>query len=383
MSCSMPALVEARHDGRLGPSEAASVERHLGVCRECAEYSAVIERVRATVREPRRSATAFEHQRIRVALLRAMAVAAPHRGRRRVLALAVGFAVLVTGCLALANSGVIARWAGPLLEKVRSTPAGARGLRIDASTGARFERTRKGDADVVVVHAGTVDVSRGVLGPGERLLVQIGDAELEAKSSRFTIEADGDRIQRLHVDEGLVEIRASGFTAAIPSGGSWRFSPVAPPLSPPPRPTENVVAPTPSADPASTASSAKVVADVRRAPARPVVAPSLEPRPEAPTTSALDDRSPRLDDASLVFAHAIEALGRGDHEEAARGFSKFTEVAPNDPRADEADFLRVLAFERAGQPMPTRLAAARYLAAWPSGAHRADVRRVLDAHGGP
>jgi hypothetical protein len=92
-ACPQSNLIEALHDGRLGPIEAASCERHLRSCAECAARQRHLASVRAAVRVPVDPPTPLAHQRARNALLRA-AVAEPHAPpRRRRLAVAAGLFV--------------------------------------------------------------------------------------------------------------------------------------------------------------------------------------------------------------------------------------------------------------------------------------------------
>lgn len=75
MTCTKAALVEALRDGRLGPQESASVERHLATCAECAALARDLDRIGAALRAPSPPATPLEHQRARVALLERAALA--------------------------------------------------------------------------------------------------------------------------------------------------------------------------------------------------------------------------------------------------------------------------------------------------------------------
>jgi anti-sigma factor RsiW len=74
----MGGLVEARRDGRLGDRERASLERHLETCSACRALERDLEEVRVLLRRSSVPApTPLEHQRGRLALLRA--AAAPSR----------------------------------------------------------------------------------------------------------------------------------------------------------------------------------------------------------------------------------------------------------------------------------------------------------------
>lgn len=81
----------------------------------------------------------------------------------------------------------------------------------------------------------------------------------------------------------------------------------------------------------------------------------------APRTSDVDDRAVRR----LVLGPLVDVDGAGRRERAS------VEAHPDDPRADEADYMGAIALERAGRRDEAKAAARRYLAKWPAGAHRA------------
>jgi anti-sigma factor RsiW len=106
-TCPQSNLIEALHDGRLGPTEAASCERHLRTCPECAARQRHLAAVREAVRAPVDPPTPLAHQRARNALLRA-AVAEPHappRHRRLALVAGVFFAASALAGVSLWRAG--------------------------------------------------------------------------------------------------------------------------------------------------------------------------------------------------------------------------------------------------------------------------------------
>lgn len=80
--CPQLNLVEALHDGRLGPNEQASCERHMRTCAVCTARQHALREIRDAVRSAVAEPTQLEHQRARLALLRA-AVAPPRRAAPR------------------------------------------------------------------------------------------------------------------------------------------------------------------------------------------------------------------------------------------------------------------------------------------------------------
>ena len=65
-----------------------------------------------------------------------------------------------------------------------------------------------------------------------------------------------------------------------------------------------------------------------------------------------------------------------DNELAADRFRGFSTTHAGDPRADEADYLRAIALQRAGHDGDARTASRGYLQARPGGAHRTDVKTI-------
>jgi TolA-binding protein len=215
---------------------------------------------------------------------------------------------------------------------------------------------------VVTLTSGAIDVTRGPLAPGERFVVRTGDAEIDVRGTAFRVEADRNRIRGVVVAEGTLEVRYAGFSAVIPSGGSWRATD--PPVA---------ATPPPSAPPATAAR----VAMARRAPARVAKAPPVEESPPAvKDTPPPPVAGATLPASSVEFAAAMEALGRGDFNDGVVRLVTFTRAHPEDARADEADYLQAIALQRAGRAHDAVAAAKRYLGARPEGAHRSDAQRI-------
>ena len=95
--CDRAALVEAMFDRRLGPSEHASMERHLKQCALCSERLRDLDALQQALRSTASPISPLEHQRARLALLRR--TAAPAVRRRAPVALIA--AALITLPLAV------------------------------------------------------------------------------------------------------------------------------------------------------------------------------------------------------------------------------------------------------------------------------------------
>jgi TolA-binding protein len=117
-------------DGRLGPAEQASTERHLKSCASCAELLRDLTSLREMLRSSSASVSSLEHQRARLALLRQTATPPATKHHRPAALLA---AALVTFPLAvwastssLSFSRIRDAVLGPTTPVVAVTPAIAR-----------------------------------------------------------------------------------------------------------------------------------------------------------------------------------------------------------------------------------------------------------------
>ncbi len=106
-ACPMAPLLEANRDGRLGEREAATLARHVALCESCRTFARDLDDVQSLLRGVSvPPLTPFEHQRGRLALLRAAAAPLPQlpRPRRaRPLALIGVSAGAALACLAAAT----------------------------------------------------------------------------------------------------------------------------------------------------------------------------------------------------------------------------------------------------------------------------------------
>lgn len=364
------------------------MERHVPVCEACTQAARDLDRIGEALRAPREPATPLEHQRARLGLLRR--ATEPRPGSATVSPSPWRFAVAA----AVVTVAVVTGWAGARLTAAPARPVVAlhhrppprlappRETALRPSDDARFDRTRSAGLEVVTLTQGTLDVTVRPLGPGERFVVRTGDAEVEVRGTAFRIEADQGHIRGVAVAEGAVEVRYAGFSAVIPSGGSWRATGDA---------AASTAAPAaPKADPAATATATAIAAPVAPAPriaARGPIAPAPRTLPEAPApppeaappepekvVPAVAPRGPSA--ASIAFADAMQALRRGDYAQSAAQLEGFSSAHGKDPRADEAEYLRAIALQRAGRAADAAAAARRYLSTRPRGAHRAEAQRI-------
>jgi TolA-binding protein len=69
----------------------------------------------------------------------------------------------------------------------------------------------------------------------------------------------------------------------------------------------------------------------------------------------------------------MAALDVGDNHQAAAAFANFLEKHPRDARAEDAAYLRVIAFQRSGDGAGMKQAALEYLRHYPAGFRHAEV----------
>lgn len=375
-------LVEALRDGRLGVQERASMERHIAGCAPCAALARDLETIGKTLRVPRGEATPLEHQRARLALLRRATVEPPARA-------SLQSKQLLVAAFAMAAATILAFWGGRQTAPERADVAlhmgaaphvpMAQETNLRPSDDARFSRKREAGVDVVTLEDGSLDVSLRPLAPGERFVIRTKDAEIVVRGTAMRVAAEQGHIKSVSAIEGTVEIQYAGYLAVIPSGGSWRAT--AETTASTPNQVSfsgnavNVAAPAVAVAPPTSKMATKMPAPRKN----PGVAAPKEKAPEAPAvspTSAATNAPPAGAPASRAFADAMRSLRDGDYARSAADLEWFAATHPNDVRADEAEYLRAIALQRAGRASEAAAAARRYLATRPSGAHRLEAKRI-------
>jgi TolA-binding protein len=190
---------------------------------------------------------------------------------------------------------------------------------VHARAGARFARLSAAPDEIIRLEDGTIEIDVAPLHPGDRLVVLVGDAELEVRGTRFEVVAASDRLVAVSVQHGRVDVRpGSGAPASLAAGQSWRpptpaLAPLPPAIEPPPP------APKPRAKPRTV---------IRTPPPPPAHAPPPEER-------AYDD--------------AWTAMRGGDFARAAAAFARVFLLAPESALAEDAAFWHAVALARANR----------------------------------
>jgi ferric-dicitrate binding protein FerR (iron transport regulator) len=371
--CPMADLVEARRDGRLRDRELASLERHIAGCASCRAAEQQLAQMAAYVREPLPGdLTQLEHQRGRLALLRAAVRPAPRAPRWHV---AVAPAAALLGIAALVAVAA-ARSPGPaplamhvprpaLPPAVDSREAAARpGTTIRASRGARFDRSSQGGLERVDLIEGALDLQVDPLEPGQRFIVATDDAEVEVRGTVFHVEAHEGALASVSVTEGKVAVRHRDQTTLLLPGEAW------PPSSAPPS----------ALPPAPGPASPPVAALGRRArpgAARGGHAPDTDAGFGGGASSAPEESG--RSEASRAFADGMSLIEHGEDAAAAEKLEAFRAAHPRDPRAEDAAFLAIVSLQRAGRTAEAKAAAARFLDRYPASPRAAAVKAMAGA----
>jgi TolA-binding protein len=107
---------------------------------------------------------------------------------------------------------------------------------------------------------------------------------------------------------------------------------------------------------------------------RPSAPEATQPRRPLAARSSVRQHDPP--DSSLEFNAAMAAFDRGDCRQAATGLDRFIAAHPQDPRTEDASYLRVMALRKCGDERSMRAAAVRYLQRYPAGFRRLEVERL-------
>jgi hypothetical protein len=258
---------------------------------------------------------------------------------------------------------------------VRATP-GTSYRRYDDG-GRHFLQLRSGRLEIEVQHA-----------DGEpRLRVLTPDGVLDDLGTTFVVEVAQDRTQWVEVSVGLVRVAIVGRPVAMVEPGQV--------YRPYPSDAVAVLAPDTSSVPSRDLlrdTEPDVVAQLGAPPmppmpvemastdAGPKVLPKSAHRKPPPNARSVARDSAAGDDGSLAaraFSEAVQTLDRGEAVDAARRFRAFAQTYPTDRRAEDAGYLRVVSWLRAGKRAEARSAAEEFLRRYPEGFRRQDVERLL------
>jgi hypothetical protein len=345
-SCEHLRDVEALRDGRIAPEQLADVERHIAQCSVCAAEQAALHHLAEQLRAlPNPKPDPFRQRRRRAELLADLSRGGPPSKRRTPL---VGIAL--AACAALVWLGISTRTDQ---EQTAAVAAQAEVV-ITPDRGAIY--TRKATSQGIEVRLTEGRIALRVRGSSERsaVIVRTPDGEVVDRGTIFSVSVLGQRTREVAVQEGKVWVSLQDRPSRlVVAGESYHPYPE----------LDHTVAPMVvlEAEEDAAVAPATLANDTRRTP---------------PTS--LRKLSKR--NADEMSARGVQALEEQRALDASRDFAAFCAHFSADPRAEDAAYLAVVAFSRAGRDAEARRAAARYLARYPKGLRAHEVSQRLGAH---
>jgi hypothetical protein len=267
------------------------------------------------------------------------------------------------------------------IEHGAGTVSFENGTRIALDAGSYFEYREGRQTRRFGLRHGAAHVHVVKLLPGERFIVETRDAEVEVKGTVFDVVAADDaecgELTRVVVHEGVVEVRAHGRTERVPSGSRW-------PLGCDERsktaavevPAATVVPAAPmAAARLSTAQRAQSTAE--QAQPAPVVQASPAAETVEPAAASKAPEESDLAEQNRMFGVAMQARRAGRFASALSSYEEFLARYPNGPLSESARVERIRILTKLDPPRARSLAA-RYLADYPRGFARAEVRAIAE-----
>jgi anti-sigma factor RsiW len=340
--------VEALEDGRLNGPDRAAFERHLALCAECKAERQGFESLREAMRHlPAPETSPIARLRLRASVLR--------EANKRVVSVrhapSVRWAATVLALVGAAGAAVA--WNVRKAE-VASTAAVSAPPKFEviSAPGVQWRSRTDGSVVTVSLDEGSASFSVHHLGAAQRFFVSLPDGEIEVRGTRFIVDVEEHQTRSVAVTEGRVALRRSGAPEVLLLAGDYWSNPPSVP-----RPIVDLrTIPLVDAGP-------RAVDGVPKSRAAPSSSASVG--------SALPTRGDRFDEAVASFK--AEDYARADVQ-----LQAFVRQFPDDPRAEDASFLRAVARWRTGDKDGAAQLARTYLVSYPSGLRRSEARRIID-----
>ncbi len=360
----------------------ATLEAHLAGCAECSAAWRDLGELADVAREL--APAPLSHERsaaMRAALMEEAAaepVARPPSGRS--VARWVALAAAATLFLGAGAAGMA--WLRPpaepeqlirLVEAPVPKPA-YRGT-VMAQPGTRMARLGEAPDEVVRLVQGSVTCEVAHLAEGERFRVITGDAEVEVRGTAFDVVAEEDRLVRVRVIHGVVEVRPAGRpSVSLEPGGEWSAD--APPsevdvaavATPEPEPVAPAVV---EVEVEASSLAPRRLRKARRASARRVEAhaeaasePAAEPEAaEAEARTEVDEAEAEPTTEEVAFQAGWTAMRERRFSEAADAFDR-VKNGPWSALTEDATYWKAVALARGGAATRAVGAFEAYLAAY-------------------
>lgn len=340
-SCPKRFEAEAMRDGRLTGAELTRFERHANVCAACSSEIHALEQLADAVRASVRDHAGADELRVRrertrllAAFDRALVSSERQPGRHRWLWPAATAAVI---------AGVFVFWHARAVVH----PVPASNVVVHADSTAVWSRHTQSHRERIVLEHGALFVRVDHSVSTDQLVIELPDGELEDTGTIFSVSAEDGHTARVAVQEGSVVLRIRDkVPVALGAGETWTADETPGPPA--------MKAPVPKLD----GGRDERVQRRRSSAARPSTRPD-------------DRRDPAVD-----FYAAMAAFDRGDCRQAAAGFAGFMVAHPDDSRAEDAAYLRIMSLHKCGDEGGMKAAALIYLQHYPTGFRHVEVERL-------
>jgi hypothetical protein len=232
---------------------------------------------------------------------------------------------LLTAATIAVTTVLVLRVIGDQHDGVASREPLARRATLHALPGARLVRTGSAPNETVRLYSGKVMFDVPPLAPRHSFRVVTGDAEVRVHGTTFEVEAEDDRLLRVQVINGVVEVRLLGEQPIrLETHDRWR------------RPETPMV---------TTAPSRRAIAKADPRPSRAHPAPLPDPQTKGETPPPRGSEV-RLDEEA--FNRGWAELRDARYGEAADAFAESLAAEPDGAIAPDALFWRAVALEHAG-----------------------------------
>lgn len=342
-----------------GPGD--PLHSHLASCQRCAEMARLSHLIRQV---PVQLPPAARRKEVRTGLLAIAAARKPARRTWRRTALAATLLLFGAAAALFGRSALAPEPYTPPAPEPRGV--------LYPQAGARFSHQVSPEGDVVRLTEGTLLVEVEHLGPKERFLVVVGDAEIEVRGAspessadgeqansekvkmygvRFEVIAGWDHLQSVRVFQGEVEVRPVQMPEQrLGANKEWRAPVEAEPD------TASTAHPTPETTPAAP------------------VAVTAPPVRSAPPAVPRKEQAPALDPREVAFQEGTDALRSGDFDLAAE---RFEHAAKKAALAEDASLWRAIALARAGHTAEASLALSAFLSRYPTSPRAGEAHATL------
>jgi ferric-dicitrate binding protein FerR (iron transport regulator) len=358
-SCPRQFEVEALREGRVTGAEVNHFRSHIRSCSVCAGEMQALEGLAEALRSlpSLQPLDALHVRRERMRLLAAFdasLMTAPSKRGFKPWFMAVASLVMLLA-------------AGWLLRRPgRSTggpPSSLVAVDVQAAATTKWTRRAENQLETITLESGTLSISVDHRLAHRALRVMLPDGELEDVGTTFSVSAVADHTTQVTVQDGSIILRLRHQPAiTLAAGDSW--IPTAPPAH------------TPEEPPVATVHKAK---HARVAASTASIAPQAGVAVSASSSPRAGIAVPGPADPAADFRTAMSAFTSGDNVRASNLFGAFLSQHPDDARAEDVAYLRVLALQRAGNSSGMDDAAVDYLKRYPHGFRNAEVRSLMSS----